>query len=160
MGYYLSALHTVCSNDIGSILVWPGELCIDGLRSAADSKFCGRKYFKSIFIGSSTRALILYPSEARLRNLHEASLAWGCHIWGLWISTGPGLVLTWNSTQSTVSKSTCRSSPGIFLIIMHITLWVYIIIQRVCIIDIINQRNLQNCVICKNYAKITQKCQQ
>jgi len=31
-------VHTVCSNDIGSILVCPSELFIDGLRSAADSK--------------------------------------------------------------------------------------------------------------------------
>ena len=38
MRHYLSALHTICSNDIGSILVCPSELFIDGLRSAADSK--------------------------------------------------------------------------------------------------------------------------
>jgi len=77
-------------------------------RAAQRSRFeiCGRKYFKSIFIGSSTRALILFPSEARLRNLHEPALARGCHIWGLWICACPGPVLTRNST---VSTSTGRS---------------------------------------------------
>ena len=82
MRYHLSALHTFCSNDIGSIVLWPWQLFIDGLRSLVAQQIRNFAAANILNLFLLARALIFNLSEARLGEAARARGDHG-HSWGL-----------------------------------------------------------------------------
>ena len=96
MQYYLSTLHTFCSNDIGSIVVSRVATGCAAWYSVAQQirNFAAANILNLILLA---RALIFNLSEARLGEAARARGDHG-HSWGTGKARGP--VLTLNLTES------------------------------------------------------------